>query len=377
MPTSRCAPLDIIRRERNIDAPLHAQRTLDRASSTTNLSPNPQPDPQPHAYCLIPIPQSQPILPCLLRRLLLQGDTLGARLLAHHHQHGPHFLRSLEWLLFTSLDHDFGVSSGSEDYSTDASDRGATAESSGHALLSAVFDLVCRFPQWRDVVVNVSRKTDATMWPLLFSVVGEPSRLLEDLLRAGQVCLPLQPPPSPGRAALTSDVCNSLAECNPTHTAVCVGLHLLASPAGGPCLPLLAVTLHMSTRVVSQRRQVCVCCDKCVWCPQVHTASCLLVVVDSVEGAHVAHDLALSLVKAALQDFLCDLCAELLRFLYPACDLDMMDTIAEPHGVAPGNCCAFSHSQHYGALFCAPMSRPFHPTRIYSLGVCVADSCHP
>lgn len=54
---------------------------------------------------------------------------------------------------------------------------------------------------------------------------------------------------------------------------------------------------------------------------QVHTAACMLVVVDSLEGATAAHALALRLVRAALDAFLPDLTAELLRFLYPACDL--------------------------------------------------------
>ena len=65
-----------------------------------------------------------------------------------------------------------------------------------------------------------------------------------------------------------------------------------------------------------------------------HTASCLLVVVDSVEGADEAHSLALALVHAALREFLCDLCAELLRFLYPACDLDEVSEL-HPQGMRP------------------------------------------
>jgi hypothetical protein len=65
---------------------------------------------------------------------------------------------------------------------------------------------------------------------------------------------------------------------------------------------------------------------------QVHTASCLLVVVDSVEGPDKAHSLALALVEAALQTFLCDLCAELVRFLYPASDLDEVSAL-NPQGV--------------------------------------------
>jgi hypothetical protein len=152
------------------------------------------------------------VLPYLLRRLIQQHDTAGAHLLAQHHQHGPHFSRSLEWLLFTALDTDFcdasstGTSTNGADGTfsgaapqerlgisgdaqpTDASRAGEGGCSAGDGLLHTAFDLVRHFGQWRDVVVNVSRKTDATMWPLLFSVVGRPSALLRELLTAGQVC---------------------------------------------------------------------------------------------------------------------------------------------------------------------------------------------
>jgi RIC1 len=73
---------------------------------------------------------------------------------------------------------------------------------------------------------------------------------------------------------------------------------------------------------------------------QVHTASCLLVVVDSVEGADTAHAQALALVTAALDAFLCDLCAELLRFLYPACDLEM--EALHPNGAPQSAFCSWS-----------------------------------
>jgi hypothetical protein len=64
---------------------------------------------------------------------------------------------------------------------------------------------------------------------------------------------------------------------------------------------------------------------------QVHMASCLLVVVDSVEGAAPAHALALALVEAALHAFLTDLAAELLRFVNPASDAEG-DDFLEPQG---------------------------------------------
>ncbi|KIY92766.1 hypothetical protein MNEG_15196, partial [Monoraphidium neglectum] len=51
-----------------------------------------------------PAPESQPVLPALLRRLLLKGAQAEALALAKRHEAGPHFARSLEWLLFTTLD---------------------------------------------------------------------------------------------------------------------------------------------------------------------------------------------------------------------------------------------------------------------------------
>ena len=50
------------------------------------------------------VPETQPVLPCLLRRLLQQGRGQEALTLASRHAHAPHFARSLEWLLFTSLE---------------------------------------------------------------------------------------------------------------------------------------------------------------------------------------------------------------------------------------------------------------------------------
>ena len=54
--------------------------------------------------CFHPLPESQPVLPCLLRRLLQKGKTQEALSLATSHSQAPHFARSLEWLLFTSLE---------------------------------------------------------------------------------------------------------------------------------------------------------------------------------------------------------------------------------------------------------------------------------
>lgn len=53
------------------------------------------------------------------------------------------------------------------------------------SLLSAAVDLVLSFTQCLDVVVSVARKTDASLWPALFSAVGSPAAITELLLETG------------------------------------------------------------------------------------------------------------------------------------------------------------------------------------------------
>ncbi len=80
-------------------------------------------------------------------------------------------------------------------------------------LLSSAVSLVRHFPRYfADVVVSVARKTDAQLWPPLFSAVGPPSALLEGLLSAG---------------ALSSAAC----------------FLLVIDRWGGTCVPLVPVKL--------------------------------------------------------------------------------------------------------------------------------------
>lgn len=74
--------------------------------SAASSASTPRAPAAPHtAYpCFHPLPESQPVLPCLLRRLLQQGKASEALTLAQRHASAPHFPRSLEWLLFTALE---------------------------------------------------------------------------------------------------------------------------------------------------------------------------------------------------------------------------------------------------------------------------------
>lgn len=128
--------------------------------------------------CFHLIPESQPVLPCLLRRLLQRGAYKEAKLLAQRHQElGLHFSRSLEWLLFTSLEY--------EGEKRMKAKKNPTNDSGNGNLLQSAAALLKNFPLYPDVVVSVARKTDVQYWPLLFDAVGHPSKLLELLLNQG------------------------------------------------------------------------------------------------------------------------------------------------------------------------------------------------
>lgn len=207
-----------------------------------------------------PIPESQPVLPCLLRRLLQHGAFEEALALAHQHAQGPHFGRSLEWLLFTSLELETSRPKGMKKLSSAGGARrswslnGSSPEGPrsppspnssnllgpASTLLRSAAELLQQFPQYSDVVVSVARKTDAALWPTLFSAIGSPSMLLEGLLETG---------------ALKS-------------------------------------------------------------------AACFLLVVDRLEGADRAYGLTYRLVQAALKTSQFYLVAELLRFLMPPGECD-------------------------------------------------------
>lgn len=246
----------------------------------------------PPALAFHPHPESQPVLPCLLRRLLEQGRPADALELATRHCNGPHFARSLEWLLFTALEADADarsarkVAPSSPTMSTpphghhrsarghgvfvqppspstlykqhgagggalgggllrsDSSSSGALFSTKGRAgpLLMAAARLVQQFPQAAEIVISVARKTDAQLWPALFAAAGSPAVLCEGLLENGAL----------------------------------------------------------------------------------QSAACSLLIVDHVEGRIKAHTLAVRLLTASLSSGGYDLTTDLLRFLVPVGESDIM-----------------------------------------------------
>ncbi|GIL70747.1 hypothetical protein Vretifemale_1461 [Volvox reticuliferus] len=215
--------------------------------------------------CFHPIPESQPVLPCLLRRLLQRGAFQEAVSLARRHARGPHFARSLEWLLFTALEIDTSTSSLARPTASTAKRAGGTIAAPDalegstlahqtslkqhqqpqppqqQSLLAAAADLVRHFPNlFAEVVVSVARKTDAALWPPLFDAVGSPSKLLDGLVEAGELA----------------------------------------------------------------------------------SAACFLLIIDRLEGAPAAQEQALRLMRSSLQRGQYPLCCELLRFVVPPADQD-------------------------------------------------------
>lgn len=194
--------------------------------------------------CFSLIPDTQPVLPCLLRRLLQRGAEQEARLLAKKHQKlGLHFSKSLEWLLFTALEIEAGATKTSNKRSSNLNIE-EEQQPSGVSMLSLATSLVKEFPQYPDVVVSVARKTDTQLWPLLFDAVGRPSEILDILLTQG--------------------------------------------------VP--------------------------------HSAACLLVVIDKMEGGVLAKALSLQVLKAALNNSEYDLVAEVIRYAVSQSDLDLIFT---------------------------------------------------
>ena len=129
-----------------------------------------------------PIAERQPVLACLLRRLLLNNRLEEALQLADSYSRGPQFARSLEWLLYTALD--------AAIQGNDVLPRLEDSKNSGKrpvSELSKTIELISNFSQFSQLVVSVARKVDASMWPLLFDAAGSPANLCESSIHNGEL----------------------------------------------------------------------------------------------------------------------------------------------------------------------------------------------
>ena len=109
--------------------------------------------------------RTQLFLPPVLRRHLEQMDPAAASSLAHRYQQLPYFSHALEIVLHTVLD--------------DEVDKPPDPES---ALLPPVLSFLSSFPDYLDILVQCTRKTEVRSWRTLFAHLPPPRQLFEESL---------------------------------------------------------------------------------------------------------------------------------------------------------------------------------------------------
>ena len=116
------------------------------------------------------IPQTHLFLPPLLRHHLSQYDSPAALHLSHQYQKLPYFPHALEILLHDVLDEEVETSPPPE-----------------NALLPSVLSFLSSFPQYLDIVVQCTRKTEVRSWQTLFAHLPSPQELFEESLKLGSL----------------------------------------------------------------------------------------------------------------------------------------------------------------------------------------------
>jgi hypothetical protein len=101
---------------------------------------------------------------------LAQYNHPAALHLSHHYQHLLYFPHALEILLHEVLDEEVD-----------------TQPSPEHALLPSVLSFLSSFPQYLDIVVQCTRKTEVRSWRTLFSNLPPPEDLFEESLQKGNL----------------------------------------------------------------------------------------------------------------------------------------------------------------------------------------------
>lgn len=114
--------------------------------------------------------RTQLFLPPIFHRQLAHFDDAAASSLAHRYQSLPYFSHGLEILLHTVLD--------------DEVDKPPDSE---HALLPSVLSFLSSFPDYLDILVQCTRKTELRSWKTLFSHLPPPQELFEQSLEKGML----------------------------------------------------------------------------------------------------------------------------------------------------------------------------------------------
>lgn len=114
--------------------------------------------------------RTQLFLPPILHRQLGQFDDSAASSLAHRYQSLPYFSHALEILLHTVLD--------------DEVDKPPDPD---QALLPSVLAFLSSFPDYLDILVQCTRKTEVRSWRTLFAHLPPPHELFEQSLEKGML----------------------------------------------------------------------------------------------------------------------------------------------------------------------------------------------
>ena len=114
--------------------------------------------------------RTQLFLPHIIQRYIAHFDTSAASNLAHRYQSLPYFSHALEVLLHTILD--------------DEVDEPPDPE---QAQLPAILSFLSSFPDYLDILVQCTRKTEVRSWRTLFSHLPPPQELFEASLEKGML----------------------------------------------------------------------------------------------------------------------------------------------------------------------------------------------
>ncbi|KAI9674825.1 MAG: hypothetical protein M1817_001729 [Caeruleum heppii] len=114
------------------------------------------------------VSRAQLFLPQMLRHLLRHETSSAAVQLSQPYQHLPYFSHALEILLHDVLDEEADMAPATED-----------------ALLPRVLSFLSSFPDYLDIIVQCTRKTEARSWRTLFAHLPSPRELFEESLQRG------------------------------------------------------------------------------------------------------------------------------------------------------------------------------------------------
>lgn len=114
--------------------------------------------------------QTHLFIPPILKYHLSRYDSTAALHLAHQYEHLEYFPHALEILLHDVLDEECDNPSPPD-----------------QALLPGVLSFLSSFPQYLDIVVQCTRKTEVRSWRTLFDYLPPPAELFEESLERGSL----------------------------------------------------------------------------------------------------------------------------------------------------------------------------------------------